>query len=363
MATDAIVVGAGIIGGSIAWRLSQLGLRVCLVDAGRVGGEASWAGAGMLAPGGEIEERTPWADFAVESLRLYPRFIEELEAESGLSIDYQRLGAVEVVVSPEATIQFEARARLQAELGIPSFPLGARQMAERVPLARKEVAAVRFYPEDAIVDPRDVMHALHAACLRRGVEIREGWRVDSIRPEPSSVEVISGNSVLRSTAAVLAAGAWSSQIAAEGFSLPVSFPVRGHLIGFYLEPGSLGPILRSGHTYMVQRANGFTIAGSTQERVGFNRTPDPALFAAIHQRAAELIPLLAGRAPDESWIGFRPALESGSPAIGRLEDTALWLAYGHFRNGILLAPATAGRMAGEITTNSRTGSPALPCTK
>src|SRR5438067_9303465 len=93
---DTIVVGAGIIGLSIAWRLAQRGLRVTVLDAGKAGGEASWAGAGMLAPGGEVAERTDWSDFALHSLGLYPGFIAELEQESDSRIDYQRTGAIEL---------------------------------------------------------------------------------------------------------------------------------------------------------------------------------------------------------------------------------------------------------------------------
>src|SRR5271163_4229762 len=96
---DAVVIGAGIIGSSIAWRLAQKGLRVTLLDAGKVGGEASWAGAGMLAPGGEVTERTEWSDFAVHSLHLYPQFVSELERESGCSIDYQCNGALDIAPS------------------------------------------------------------------------------------------------------------------------------------------------------------------------------------------------------------------------------------------------------------------------
>src|SRR5579862_2742172 len=119
---DAIVIGAGIIGSSIAWRLAQRGLRVTLIDAGKVGGEASWAGAGMLAPGGEVVERTAWSDFALDSLHLYPEFIAELEAESGHAIDYQRNGAIEIAATDEEWVALLDRAEKQRALGIPSAP-------------------------------------------------------------------------------------------------------------------------------------------------------------------------------------------------------------------------------------------------
>ena len=110
VAFDAIVAGAGIIGGSIAWRLAQAGLRVLLLDAGRMGEEASWAAAGMLAPGGEFEAPSRLASFALGSLRAYPAFVEELESETGLPIDYRRLGAIEVASSEAEWHALQARA-------------------------------------------------------------------------------------------------------------------------------------------------------------------------------------------------------------------------------------------------------------
>jgi glycine oxidase len=355
MAFDVIIAGAGIIGSSIAWRLAQRGLHVALLDAGRMGGEASSAGAGMLAPGGEIEDRTPWNEFALESLRLYPDFVAELESETGQRIDFQRLGAVDLAVSEEEWRALQARGRVQASLAIPSCPLTAGELRRLVPLVRDGVAGALFYPQDALADPHDVMRALRSACLARGVEIREGVAVEAIRPTADSAEVRTSAGVLSAAAAVLAAGAWSSQIPVEGVPLRRAFPVRGHLMGFRLE-SSLGPIVRQGHTYLLQRAGGFTIAGTSSEQAGFDRTLDPEILSGIHSRAAELLPVLSTRTPDQQWLGFRPGVEGEGPAVGRAGETALWLAYGHYRNGILLAPATAAKVAGEITANSETDS-------
>ncbi len=355
MTFDVVVAGAGIIGSSIAWRLAQNGLRVVLLDAGRMGGEASSAGAGMLAPGGEIEEHSAWNDFGLESLRLYPEFVAELQSESGESIDYQQLGAVEIALSEDEWPRLEARARCQASLGIPSCRLSASELRRQIPLLGREAVGALFYPQDALVDPRDVMRALRPACQARHVEIREGVHVAALRAAAGSVAVETSAGTLEAAAAVLAAGAWSSQIAVPGLDLPPAFPVRGHLMGFPMAAGSLRPILRHGHTYILQRAGGFTIAGTSSENAGFDRTLAPPILADIHSRAARLLPVLGGLSPEEQWLGFRPAVEGLSPVIRRAGELPVWLAYGHYRNGILLAPATAARIAGELTTSWKTG--------
>ena len=347
--SDAIIIGAGIIGLSIAWRLSQRGLRVTLVDAGKVGGEASWAGAGMLAPGGEVTERTEWSDFALHSLRLYPDYIAELERESGCAIDYQRTGATEIATTEADWIALQERAAKQRELGIPSVPAGK--------------AKSLFYPEDAAVDPRDVTQALLAACQRRGVCVYENLRVTGIHAAPASVAVETSTGRMAAARAVLSAGAWSGKIlftvSGTPHRLPGSFPVRGHLIGYRLEPGLCPTILRQGPTYILQRRNGFTIAGTSMETVGFDRTIDPAIVNDIARRAETLLPILRQAGTPEAWIGFRPRADAHQPQIGRFAESNLWLAYGHFRNGILLAPATAERVASEIMSNVGTGSSSL----
>lgn len=215
-----------------------------------------------------------------------------------------------------------------------------------------ETAGALFYPEDAMVDPRDVMRALRAACLAHQVRIREQTRATAIRLAPQRADVETSAGQLSATVAVLAAGAWSSQVAVtcagQRMEIPESFPVRGHLLGYALEAGSVGPILRRGHTYILQRCNGFTIAGTSSETVGFDRRLDPAIVADIQARAAEMLPRLRSAGEPQAWLGFRPATPDFQPRIGRLDDTNLWLAYGHYRNGILLAPATAARIRGEI---------------
>jgi len=303
-----VVVGAGIIGTSIARRLALAGRRVRLIDAHEAGRGATHAAAGMLAPGGEFETDSVWLRLAMRSLALYPAWIRELSEETGLEIDYRVCGAVQYGED------LAERCQRQRPLGI------ACEM-------RGDTA---FYPGDGVVDPRDVFRALIASCRRLGVEVVEGQPVERIDDSDGPV--------------VIAAGAWSGSIPAfsggRRVALPRTTPMKGHLIGYSLEPGLLPHIVRSGHTYIVQRASGFTIAGSTSEDRGFDASVDPAVCARLRERAERLWPELRGHELVDAWTGFRPLCETGEPAIGRVEGTQIWTAYGHYRNGILLAPVT-----------------------
>jgi glycine oxidase len=284
MSGAVLIVGGGLIGSSIAWRLAQKGARVTIADTGNLGGEASPAGAGMLSPGAEFNEPSVWLDLGIESMRMYPSFVEELQSETGIDTDFRM-----------------------------------------------------FSPQDGIVDPAALLRALYCACEMRQVRV--------MREHVTSVESRDY------TAVVIAAGAWSGQVHVNDVALPAVVPIKGHLIGFQMEPGALGPTRRLGETYVLQRSSGFLIAGSNEQDIGFDRTVDPAICEDIHRRAAQLFPPLEHAKPVKRWIGFRPRSASGDPHIGRIGGTNVWLAYGHYRNGILLTPVTARRIADEIQGN------------
>jgi glycine/D-amino acid oxidase-like deaminating enzyme len=281
----------------------------------------------MLAPGGEIDSNAALAKMALRSLGMYPVFVRDLEEDSGLAVEYRQCGAIEVAFDEAGDTALTQKAARQAAVGIASEPCRYRDWA------------ARRYAADAIVDPLSVNEALLAACRERGVAIREHETVLEVLPNGSGVRTPRGE--YRSDRVLIAAGAWSSALFP---GLPRVYPVRGHLLYFEMEPGLLPAIVRSGHTYLLQRESGGLIAGSSMEDAGFDRTVDAVVADDIHRRAAKLVPALAGAKPADCWNGLRPATDVG-PVIGRFGDTNVWTAYGHFRNGILLAPDTAQTIA------------------
>jgi glycine oxidase len=349
---DVIIAGGGVIGASIAWRFARNHRRVLLLDAGRIGSEASSAAAGMLAPGGEFDLPSRLIDFAVSSLAKYHDFVAAIEADGGLPIELRRSGALQIAVNEAELRSLSQRATLQRAVGIPSSILGRDELRALAPLVRTDALGAIHYTAEATVDPAGLMKALRAACLARGVCIKEQSRVTSIAAGETGARISLYGKTIDAPFAVVAAGAWSQNIAVtvdkQPFALPRSFPMKGHLLGYRLPAGSLAATVRHDHTYILQRADGHTIAGSSGEDVGYDRTIDPKIVSEIAARAGALVPALAQLKPESVWTGFRPATDAPAPHIGRVLSSRLWLAYGHYRNGILLAPATCDQICHEI---------------
>jgi glycine oxidase len=345
------VAGGGIIGLSIAWELARAGWGVTLFEKNQIGQEASWAGAGMLSPGGEVEGPSALAALAVESRDLYREFVRTLEKESGLAIDYQECGGLDVAYSAEELDSLERRAADQAHAGIASKPVSVAHIRTFWPRLRTDrIAGGRFYPNDAIVNPREVVIALAASCRKVGVRLLQNCAVTRATLSPDGVSVEAGGETQSFDALVIAAGAWSDDIVIDGLPpLPRCEPIRGHLIGYQQPAQTCATIIRHDHLYLLQRANGLLIAGASVEHAGFDRSLSPEITAELAKHAAFVFPHLSETTPSETWIGFRPA--SDALHIGSWHSDRLYLAYGHYRNGILLAPVTARRIAAEITAN------------
>ena len=345
------VVGGGIIGLTIAWRLAQRGWRVSVFDKSVLAGESSWAGAGMLSPGGEVDGPSELATLALESRALYSAFVSHLETASGQAIDYQECGALDLAYSDEEWSALKSRSDTHSSLAITHRTLKPTHISTFWPRIRKQdLAGGLFYPGDGIVNPRELTAALRIACDRLQVLIEERCAVTSVNITDTGAVLETQKGHRSFVGAIIAAGAWSDSVNVTNVPpLPAAEPIKGHLIGYDQPEQTCNTIVRHGHMYFLQRANGLMIAGASVERAGFDREIKPDVVADLVANVCLVFRLLTESTPSHTWTGLRPG--SDRLQLGRWHSPYLYLAYGHYRNGILLAPVTGDRIADAVTSN------------
>ncbi len=347
------VVGAGIMGCATALSLSRrAGVDVVVLERAIPGAEASSAAAGIL--GAQIEGHEPGAHFEMlrRAREAYPAFAAELREETGIDVGYKRCGVLKVALDEAARADLDKLVGWQKAAGLAAELVdGARARTIEPALGERIVAAAHF-PDDAQVDPPSLLRALVAAIARRGVEVRSGVTVRGLRVENERcVGVALDTGDLRADAIVLAAGSWSSLVAGLPASLPDVKPVRGQLVQLDERPPRARTIVFGAGGYVVPRGDGRVICGSTMEQVGYRREVTAAGVHGILKTALTLVPSLADAQLGPAWSNFRPFAET--PLIGASSLPGLFLATGHHRNGILLAPETGSRVAALVLGESK----------
>jgi glycine oxidase len=313
---DVIVVGAGLIGVSVALELRDRGAEVLALDRGEPGREASSAAAGMLAAS-DPETPVPLCAIAAESARMFPEFVRRIEGLSGMSADFRRQGSIEITEHSPLPATYRK--------------LTPDQLSKIEPALETEGLPAFFVEEDS-VDPALLTQAALCAAARIGIEVRGHTEVREIRAQSGRVEVLTGSDRFEAKTVIDCRGAWSGT--------PVR-PRKGQAL--YLRPhrqGMLEHVLRAPGVYLVPRSAGKIFAGATVEDVGFDKTLEPETIAGMHREAARWVPELASAEVIASWAGLRPGTPDNLPLLGATEP-GVFIATGHFRNGILLAPVTA----------------------
>jgi len=340
------VIGAGVIGLSIGWRLAAAGCAVDIFERGEAGHGASWAAAGMLAAGIEAE---PGEDrlYALNrrSQELWPGFAADLEATSGLAVGYRGEGTLVAALTRDDAAQLRFHYEYQRGLGIALEWLSAAEARRREPHLSPHLAAAVFSPRDHQVDNRRVVTALRRAYLSAGGRLHEHAPVDAVETASGRAAALRiGEARHDADVIVLAAGAWSSAISGlPRQAMPPVRPVKGQMLALRMDPGAplLRHVLWSPKAYLVPREDGRLIIGATSEERGF----DPSLTAggvfALLEGAWRALPGIEELAIDEMWVGFRPGSRDDAPMLGPSPVEGLVLATGHHRNGILLTPVTA----------------------
>jgi glycine oxidase len=361
---DALVIGGGIVGSSIALRLAEAGLRVSVYDRGEPGSEASSAAAGMIAPQGEKTELEAFSALSWESHALYPEFVAEIEEVSGQEVGYRRDGTLLVALDERQASELEAIRPDQTHEGDqpstdgaattahPIERLSVNDLGRRVAGLTDPVLGAQFLPADHWVDNERLTAAVIQAARRRGVAFHAHRTVSGLVVHNGRLESIEvGGERLSAGEFVLAAGCWSGALAASaGIEIP-TLPCRGQMLEFELA-SPLPMVVRAGHYYLVPRAGERVLAGTTAEYVGFEKSVTAEGMASILQATLRLAPLLGDARFCRAWAGLRPDTADHLPILGRSGIQGLTLATGHFRNGILLAPVTAKSIAEMVVTNS-----------
>jgi glycine oxidase ThiO len=329
--TDAIVIGGGIIGLSIALELHWrgLGVRVFTKDSTAA---ATYAAAGMLAP--QAEEIHPGAmlNLCLWSRSLYPDWTAKLTALTGLDSGYWPCGILAPRRQPVHHPDWQDHNQLSSHL----------HPAQLGPA----IAGGYWFPQDGQVDNRALFRSLQAAIHQAGIPVLEGIAIGSLSPTQLAQGLTTPQGTFRAAQYILATGAWSQEV----LPIPVQ-PRKGQMLALQVPSGLLLPlqtVLFAEDVYIVPRRNGRIIIGATSEDVGFLAGNTESGIQGLYERAVRLCPTLADYPIAEQWWGFRPSTPDEMPILGPSPQANLILATGHYRNGILLAPATAQLIADSI---------------
>ena len=369
---DVAVVGGGVIGLACAWRLAQGGARVAVLERGEPGGGATRVAAGMLAPEDELTFGEPeLLELTLAAARLYPEFVAELEAATGMSTGYERLGALHVALDRDEAAQLRRVHDLQRSLELEAEWLSTRRCRELEPGLAPSFHGGVLAAGEAAIDPRALTEVLVAACEGEGVEVHAGTEVvDGIFEGERLVGVrtAKGHFATHTVAnrpldeeivaetVVLAGGAWSGAMSwLPQEARPAVRPVKGQVVELRTRDGAppARHILASERVYLVPRADGRLVVGATVEEMGFDTAVTAGGVHELLREAYRLLPEVAEMELVDAVAGLRPGTPDNLPHVCPGAIDGLVLATGHYRNGILLAPLAAQTVAELLAPNRR----------
>jgi glycine oxidase len=351
-----VIIGGGIIGSSVAWRLAREGAQVTVLERGRVGREASWAAAGMIAPQAEAQTPGPFFDLCLRARESFVPTLEMLKSETTIDPEYDEPGILYLALDNTERTELESRARWQLAAGGIVEELSAAAARRLEPAISPDIVYALHMPHDRRVDNRKLTQAYATAASAKGARFIEGVEVAEAvvnNAHVTGVRTHDGH-LFEADCVVNAAGAWSGDL--RGVDDKVhTHPVRGQIVCFENPLGTIRASVFSARGYLVPRRDGRILAGSTMEEAGFDKSVTLAGMAKITRAAAEMVPGLGDLRFREAWTGLRPATRDFMPVLGPSPSISnFYYATGHFRSGILLSAITGEIIAKLI--NGRTPS-------
>ncbi len=349
---NVVIVGAGVVGLVSGWELARHGHDVTIVERERPGAGASTAAAGMLAPVSEAKfGESELVELGLESLRMWPDFVRDLQEASGYDVDYRTEGTLVVAVDRDDLEALERTHRLHLDLGLDAHMIDGDEARELEPFLAPGVPGAVHCPGDHQVDPTRLVDALVAAFEQAGGRLVTGVDVRGLRRAHGRVvgldaETFDSTTLPDDTVYVLAAGAWNRRIAGQPVDAPHIRPSRGQMFSVDLgAPPICRHVLRAPDAYLVPRSDGRLVVGATMEEMGFDDRLTAGGIMDLLVGAWEALPAIYDRPLLDLWTGFRPMTLDNEPVLRRSDELEnLVYATGHGRNGILLTPVTATRV-------------------
>ena len=352
MHQDVLIIGGGVIGLSIARELQKKGAgRITIVDRGTLGGEASWAAAGMLAPNVEVSTDPSFHSFCTASRDLYPDFCQSLLDETGIDPELDRSGTLFVAFTDEDLDELDEHYRRLDRKDSGVERLAATAIVELEPFISDKIREGLLFPNDWQVENRKLVSALGRYAELNGIRLVEHEEVSTLLTDGSRViGARISNSDLLADVVVLATGAWTSFIKLGDTRVPIEVkPIRGQMICFDTAHRQLNRVVFSRRGYVTPRVDGRVLVGASVEDAGFDKSVSATITDSLIGAGIEIAPRLGAFSITEVWAGLRPFAADGLPVIGEVPGYEnLLVATGHFRNGILLAPKTAEIVAEKI---------------
>jgi glycine oxidase len=345
------IIGAGVVGLGIAWRLAARGATVEVFDRGRSGAGASHAAAGMLAACCEAE---PGEEALValgrDSQARWPAFADELLQATGIDVELRTEGTLIVALTADDQARLHHHLVFQQKLGLPLEWITAAETRRREPHLAGKLAGAVWSPQDHQVENRKLAPALRKAAEQAGAVVREHTPVKEIAVSGGRADgiILEDGSKVAADVVVLAAGAWSRMIGGLPPELrPPVRPIKGQMLALRMDRDNplIDHVVWAPGLYLVPRRDGHLIVGATVEEKAFDTTLTAGGVLALLDAAWRTVPSIEELPIDEIWVGHRPGSRDDAPILGPGPVAGLVYATGHHRNGILLAPVTADAIA------------------
>jgi glycine oxidase len=347
MTQSVIILGGGIIGLSCAFEATRRGMNVTLIEPSALGGQASGAAAGMLAPFSEnTEQPDEFFHLCLNSLHSYPAWIKAIEEQSGMSAEWVQSGSINVFMHEADALPIQSRLHWQNKWGAEAQLIDGAQLRKLEPMIAQSAIAGVFTQKESHVYAPKLVAALEEACRTLGVVILpHAGKIEEVLVHQSGGVSVYAEAItkpIHGDRLVISAGAWSGEYERWfGLSIPIH-PIRGQICSYEHQASEVRHMVFSSQAYWVGKRNARLVCGASEDVAGFETSVTERGIGRLIRSSNKLFPFLAGKETAHRWAGLRPATRDGLPLLGQVEGMpAVIMAAGHYRNGILLSPITA----------------------